>query len=159
MEFTNNFYVQVKEQSTGSYAFELLVDRYMGAVYPEPGPNMVWNTKYGHMGALMPGMMGGRTRGWAPHSMMGGWQTAQPAGEMTLTPAQARTLAQTYVKNALPGVTVDEQADTFYGYYTLHTLRNSQIEGMLSVNGYTGQIWYHTWHGEFLNLVDYAGEH
>jgi hypothetical protein len=21
---------------------------------------------------------------------------------------------------------------------------------MLSVNGYTGQVWYHTWHGSFI---------
>ena len=26
--------------------------------------------------------------------------------------------------------------------------------GMLSVNGYTGQVWYHTWHGPFVQLKD-----
>lgn len=25
-----------------------------------------------------------------------------------------------------------------------------KITGMLSVNGYTGQVWYHTWHGTFI---------
>ena len=55
MEFSGNFYAEVKEESTGMHAFELLIDRYNGAVYLEPGPNMMWNTKYGHMG----GMMGG----------------------------------------------------------------------------------------------------
>ncbi len=24
------------------------------------------------------------------------------------------------------------------------------ISGMLSVNGYTGQVWYHAWHGGFI---------
>ncbi|RJQ26311.1 hypothetical protein C4565_07055, partial [Candidatus Parcubacteria bacterium] len=50
MEFTDNFYAEVEEESSGIHAFELLIDRYSGAVYPEPGPNMMWNTKYGHMG-------------------------------------------------------------------------------------------------------------
>jgi len=49
IEFDNNFYAGVKEQSTGTYAFELLVNKYTGAVFPEMGPNMMWNTKYGHM--------------------------------------------------------------------------------------------------------------
>jgi hypothetical protein len=40
MEFSGNFYAEVREKSTGTGAFELLVDRYSGAVYPEPGPNI-----------------------------------------------------------------------------------------------------------------------
>ena len=57
MEFDNNFYAVVTEKSTGVGAFELLVNRYTGFVHPEPGPNMMWNTKYGHM-AGFGGMMG-----------------------------------------------------------------------------------------------------
>ena len=49
MEFKNNFYAVVEEPSTGRGAFELLIDPYTGAVAPEPGPNMMWNDKYGHM--------------------------------------------------------------------------------------------------------------
>ncbi|MDD5615648.1 MAG: hypothetical protein PHH85_05550, partial [Candidatus Methanoperedens sp.] len=49
LEFDNNFYAGVKEKSTGTHAFELLVNKYTGAVVPEMGPNMMWNTKYGHM--------------------------------------------------------------------------------------------------------------
>jgi hypothetical protein len=30
--------------------FEVLIDKYSGVVFPEMGPNMVWNVKYGHMG-------------------------------------------------------------------------------------------------------------
>lgn len=58
-EWTNNFYVRVQEKSTGMNAFELLVDRYSSRVTPEPGPNMMWNQKYGMMG----GMMGGSREG------------------------------------------------------------------------------------------------
>ena len=45
-EYTQNFYVQIYEKSTGIGAFELLIDKYTGSVYPEQGPNMMWNTKY-----------------------------------------------------------------------------------------------------------------
>ena len=45
-----------------------------------------------------------------------------------------------------------EEAERFYGYYTLHVLTNGQIYGMLSVNGYTGQVWYHSWRGQFLGM-------
>jgi len=49
MEFSNHFYVIVQEKSTGINAFELLVDKRTGTIFSEPGPNMMWNTKYGHM--------------------------------------------------------------------------------------------------------------
>lgn len=48
-ENNNNFYVAIQEKSTGVYAFDLLVDKRTGAIYAEPGPNMMWNTKYGFM--------------------------------------------------------------------------------------------------------------
>jgi len=50
-----------------------------------------------------------------------------------------------------------EEADRFYGYYTLHVLKDGQIYGMLSVNGYTGQVWYHSWHGPFLGMKEFNG--
>ncbi len=40
---------------------------------------------------------------------------------------------------------------TFPGYYTVDFEVNGQTAGMLSVNAYTGQVWYHTWHGQFLS--------
>ncbi len=68
MEFAYNFYAEVEEKSTGIQAFEILIDRYNGIVYPEPGPNMMWNTKNGHMGGY--GMMGSGMMGpWG-----GGWR-------------------------------------------------------------------------------------
>jgi len=139
MEFTNNFYAEVEEEDTGIHAFELLINRYTGAVYPEPGPNMMWNTRYGHMAG-----------------MMGGWW-GQPSGPMTVTSEQARQYAQQWLDSYLPGTTVADEADAFYGYYTLHTLRDDAIVGMLSVNGYTGQVWYHTWHGDFIGMHELEG--
>jgi hypothetical protein len=60
-EYQANFYIQVNEKSTGNGAFELLVDKNSGAIYPEMGPNMMWNTKYGMMrgGGMMGGWFGG----------------------------------------------------------------------------------------------------
>ena len=47
MEFTNNFYAVIVEKETGMGAMEILIDPYSGYVMPEPGPNMMWNAKYG----------------------------------------------------------------------------------------------------------------
>ena len=52
-EWSNNFYVRVQEKSTTINAFELLIDKGTGRIAPEPGPNMMWNTKYGMMGGMM----------------------------------------------------------------------------------------------------------
>jgi len=145
MEFSENFYAEVEEKSTGVHAFELLINRYTGDVYPEPGPNMMWNTKYGHMG----GMMGG---------MMGGWRGRQ-AGAMSMTPERAGEIAQRWLDRYLPGTTVADHADAFYGYYTIHVMKENQIYGMLSVNGYNGDVWYHDWHGDFIGMKELEEEH
>jgi hypothetical protein len=147
MEFSRNFYAEIEEESTGVHAFELLINRYTGQVYPEPGPNMMWNTKYGHMGGWggMMGMMGG----WWGY----GWQS--PTADMPVTAEQAIQYAQQYLDAYLPGTTVADEADAFYGYYTIHVLRDGQIYGMLSVNGTGGQVWYHTWHGDSIGMREF----
>jgi hypothetical protein len=138
MEFDNNFYALVTEKSTS--AFELLVNRYTGVVTPEPGPNMMWNTKYGHM-AGQSGMMGGRG--------------SQQTGPMTVTVAQARTAAQQWLDANQPGAQLADDEMQFSGYYTMDFLKNGKTAGMLSVNGYSGQIWYHTWHGNFISEQEF----
>ncbi len=143
MEFSNGFYAQVVEEKTGIGAFELLIDPVTGAIHSEPGPNMMWNTEYGHMGGWG-GMMG----------MMGGYGYRPQTGEMTVSPDEAVQAAQLYLDRVQSGLTADDHADPFYGYYTLHTLRDGQVVGMLSVNGYTGQVWYHTWHGDFVGMTE-----
>ena len=75
MDFEYNFYAQVKEKSTGIHAFEILINKVTGEIAPEPGPNMMWNTKYGSMGYGMMGggMMGGPGLGWGgPGGYRGG---------------------------------------------------------------------------------------
>jgi len=140
MEFQRNFYVDVKEKDIGTHAFELLVDRYSGTVYPEPGPNMMWNTKYGMMGR---GMMGGF--GWW------GGQTQQATADMPVKADQAIKNANDYLAQAFQGAQAASDPATFYGYYTMDFSKDGKTLGMLSVNGYSGQVWLHTWHGDFVS--------
>lgn len=135
MEFEYNFYVDFIEKSTGIHAFEALIEPYTGDMYPEPGPNMMWNAKYG----MMSGMM---------------WGTSYPSGPMTVSDTQAIKYAQEFIDSYLPGGKV-EDPERFYGYYTLHVEEDGEIYGMLSVNGYTGQVWYHSWHGPFLGMKEF----
>ena len=137
MEFQHNFYAIATEDETGIGAMELLIDKQTGAVGPEYGPNMMWNTKYGMHGGGMGGMM---------------WGNA-PA-EITMTAEEALGLAQRWLDTYRPGMTTEEHADPFYGYYTIHTLRDGRIAGMLSVHGGTGQVWYHSWHGDFIDMIE-----
>jgi hypothetical protein len=141
MQFSNHFYAEVEEKSTKIHAFELLINKYTGDIFPEPGPNMMWNQKYGHMAG---GMMGG---GW-------GYGRQQNPSEMPVTPAQARADAQAFLDANYPGVKVEDNADRFYGYYTLHVLKDGKTYGMLGVNGYTGQVWYHSWHGTIERMTE-----
>ena len=81
------FYIVYYEKNTGIGAFEMLIWKQTppsgmmggmmgcgmgggnritaGVIMPEPGPNMMWNTKYSPMGYRMmgQGMMGYRNQG------------------------------------------------------------------------------------------------
>lgn len=188
IEFTNHFYAAVEEESTSIYAFELLISKRTGNVFYEPGPNLMWNLKYGHMGHMedmgmegmgMAGMMGGwnwniRNRGWNPEGMMGmmgkgrfgqpgpdwgnwpmgiggvGVEDLGFGAEMPISAEDARAKAQRFLDLRLPGKRVSGEVDPFYGYYTIEVLAGDKIYGMLSVNGYSGLVWYHNWHGKFI---------
>lgn len=145
MIFNNNAYARIVEKSTGISAMELLVDPTNLSVFPEYGPNMMWNQKYGHMGGY--GMMDGA-------GMMGGYfsTSSSTPSKMTVTAEQALKLAQQYLDQQYPGYKTPTDADPFYGYYTIDIMKDNQPVGMLSVNGYSGQIFLHTWHGSFIEM-------
>jgi hypothetical protein len=148
MIFDNHAYAEVVEIDTGVGAMELLIDPTTKTVYPEMGPNMMWNLKYGMMSGFGGyGMMG---------RMMGYPTPAEPSAELPVTPAEAIEAAQTYLDTYLPDsrLTVEEEAEPFYGYYTLHVSRDGETVGMLSVNGYTQQVFLHTWHGKLLEMSE-----
>ena len=45
--FGGGYYAQLFD-SSGAGLGEVLVDRYTGVVYPEPGPSMMWNSQWGY---------------------------------------------------------------------------------------------------------------
>ncbi|MEM4304174.1 MAG: hypothetical protein QXQ70_09830 [Candidatus Caldarchaeum sp.] len=139
MEFQYNFYAVVVEQDTGVGAFELLVDPYTGSIHPEPGPNMMWNTKYGM------------------HHRMTGPYTA-PTADLSISSEQAEQIALNYLRNRFTGVVEVEHPTRFYGYYTIDYRLDGSIHGMLSVNGFNGMVWYHGWHGRFIQEIELEDE-
>lgn len=146
MIFDNHSYAIITEKSTDIGAFELLIDPVSQTAYPEYGPNMMWNLKYGmHSGY---GMMGGG-------SMMNNFSQPQTAtAEMPISAEDAAKYAQDYLDRYQPGVSVSEEITPFYGYYTIDLEKDGQIVGMLSVNGYDGQVFYHSWHGAFIEMKE-----
>ena len=140
MEFEYNFYVVYYEKTTGIGAFEMLVDKETGRIFPEYGPNMMWNTKYGHGG-----MMGGSG------GMMSGFTQLPSGGDVD--EEEALQIAQGFLDEVYPGSEADDP-HPFYGYYTIHTTKDGEITGMLSINTYDGAVWYHNWHGEYIQSLE-----
>lgn len=145
MEFEYNFYVIYSEHSTGMGAFEMLIDKNTGQIFPEYGPNMMWNLKYGH-GGMMSGPGGMMGSG----GMMGGYY---PSGSESLSEQEALEIAQGFLDEVYPGAEADDP-HPFYGYYTIHTTRDGSVFGMLSVNTFSGAVWYHNWHGDFIQSIE-----
>ena len=76
-----------------------------------------------------------------------------------LSEGEALAYAQAWAADRRSSLTVDEHADEFYGYYTFHTLRDGEIEGMLSLHGTSGNVWYHSWHGDFVAILEGGDNH
>jgi hypothetical protein len=136
IEFSGNYYASIREKATKIGAFEILIDRATGSVTREPGPDMMWNAKYSMMGGGMVGAFG--VSGSKP---------------MTVTTQQAQDIAQRWLDANQTG-TGANAPDSFYGFYTVDFQRAGRLVGMLSVNGYSGQVWFHSWHGSFIQVRD-----
>ena len=155
MIFDNNAYARITEKSTGTGAMELLVDPASLSVFPEYGPNMMWNLKYSPMSGTG-GMMSGRNGMMGGNGMMGN-QNAIPGSvtaTVTVTAEQALQGAQQYLDQQYPGYQTAMDADPFYGYYTIDIMKDGKPTGMLSVNGFSGQVFLHTWHGTFIEISE-----
>ena len=128
MRFENHYYADLQE-ADGSKVTEVLIDSRSGAVRPEMGPATMWNTRFG---------MVDRDGG------------AEPA----INAAQAQQIADRWLADRGEGLTSDDPAQ-FPGYYTLHTMRDGEITGMLSVHASTGNVWPHSWHGDFIEMSEH----
>jgi hypothetical protein len=130
-EYAVNFRFTLYEKSTGIGAYELIINKYTGYVYPGMGPSVTWNTKYGIINGVLT------------------VYNATATATMPVTATQAQTFAQQYLSTVMPATTVGNTTP-FYGYYNVEVLSGGNMYGTLSVNGYTGQIWYQAWHGSFI---------
>ena len=128
--FSNHYAVVVTETDTGDGAMVLLVDRLTGVVSPEPGSNMMWNGRYDTRGG---GMYGGAV--------------TRP-DEMPITMADARQSAEQFAQQYAPDAQI-ARVTPFYGHYVVALDQDGGQRRILSVDGYTGQVWYHSWHGSF----------
>jgi hypothetical protein len=153
MIFDNHAYAVIEDTTTGEGAFEVLVDPVRQVVHLEFGPSMMWNTTYGMHGTDPIGgigHMGGR--------MFGGLDEFGPAtvpsDATPLTDAEAREKALAYLEQAYPDQTLSATAEAFPGYYTFDVEADGTPVSMLSVNATTGQVWYHTWHGTFVEMSE-----
>ncbi|MHB8187435.1 MAG: hypothetical protein ACYDDU_15455 [Dermatophilaceae bacterium] len=126
MWFDNGFYVELKD-SAGLPATEVIVDPRTGAVSTEPGPAMMWNTRFGM-----------RARG---------------ADTAAVDATKAREIATAWLAANQAGTTIGS-IDAYPGYFTLDLQRGGTVSGMMSVNSSTGAVWYHTWHGAFIAKED-----
>ncbi len=155
MQFTDNFYVRLDDQG-GAPATEVLVDPRSGDVTLEYGAAMMWNTRYGimrggatsMMGRGGSGMMGGpAARGGTMGRYGSGMGAAPGAGPLGANGARAAAdrwlAAQRLAERA-------GEPDAFPGYFTMETVRDGKVAGMISVNARTGAVLYHWWHGRFV---------
>jgi len=162
MIFDNHAYAVIEDTETGQGAFEVLIDPVRQVVHLEFGPSMMWNTTYGMHGTdpINPrGMMGGRmTQAPAPWAGAGGIGEFGPETITTdatpLTEDEAREKALAYLEQAYPDQTLSATAEAFPGYFTFEVEIDGAPVSMLSVNAATGQVWYHTWHGTFVEMSE-----
>jgi len=126
VQYAWNFYALVAEKSNGKGALELLVDPRNGTVSLEPGPGMMWNTRYGRMY----------------------WSGSAAAA--TVSADDAKRIAREWLKVRGDTTAWDLEATEMPGYYSIHLEKDGRMEAMLGVNGFTGAVWYHTWHGTYV---------
>ena len=109
----------------GAKAFDLLADKFTGAVMPEMGLSMMLNASYGK-----------------------GLYKTPPFGKgLTITPEQAATHAQNFIDTNGLGYTLGSP-ETYPGYYKFHTTTSTGPGMEIMVSGYDGGIWMNTILGE-----------
>ncbi|MFQ6039454.1 MAG: cohesin domain-containing protein [Candidatus Poribacteria bacterium] len=144
VEYSRSFVVKYQEKSTGRYAFDVLVDKRDGRIYPAMGPTMGWDTKYGHADGMIGGMQGG---------MMGNL-----FGDMRINLDEAQSLTQRFLaQNNLQMTLKTDHLHLYHGFYEFHCEKDGEPAYLIAVNGYTGQVFYETWLGQIVSIIDLSG--
>jgi hypothetical protein len=107
--------------TNGAKAFDLIADKFTGAVGPEMGLSMMTNASYGR-------------------SL---YKLSFFRRNLNLSPDQATTLAQTFVDNNGLGYILG-QPESYPGYYKFHTSYSGGYGMDIMVNGYNGGVWMNT---------------
>jgi hypothetical protein len=151
MLFSRNGYVIIAEEDTGTGAFELLIDPATQTAFLEYGPTRMWNLKYSRRGAVPSGC---RMAGFSqPEDVTAGKLNSQFT--MPFSAEDASEIAQDYLTHSQTDHQGTAEITAFYGYYTIDIEDEDGIIGMLSVNGFTGEVFPHSWHGDFIKMFDY----
>lgn len=116
----------------GARAFDLIADKFTGAIMPEMGMSMMLNASYGK----------------------GLYKSPSFGRSLTVTQAQAIDYAQTFInKNSLGYIL--GTPEVYPGYYKFHTTQGSGLGMDIMVNGYHGEVWMNTFLGLPLNVYSY----
>jgi hypothetical protein len=83
---------------------EILVEPVTFTAYPEYGPSMMWNLKYG------------MRAGDCNFGIIGGVTNVDSDGKILVTEEEASALAQEYLDRVNPGYRADKHAGVFFGY-------------------------------------------
>jgi len=102
----------------GAMAFDVIADKFTGAVGPEMGLSMMMNASYGK----------------------GIYKTAKFGKKLTVSEEQATTIAQNFVNANGLGYSLGTPED-YPGYYKFHTTDSYGFGLEIMVNGYNGAIW------------------
>ncbi|KJR45634.1 hypothetical protein UF75_3989 [Desulfosporosinus sp. I2] len=127
-EFANGYEVELKEGATGAKVYEVMVYKNGGQIITEMGPNIMWNTKYGHMN-------------WGNN------------GAVTVSEEQAAKSAQEFVAKLGQGYSIGKP-ELAPGYYEFMIQKDGKDYAELNVNGYTGQVWFENWQGPIIKTID-----
>jgi hypothetical protein len=102
----------------GAMAFDVIADKFTGAVGPEMGLSMMMNASYGK-------------------SI---YKTLKFGKKLTVSEEQATATAQNFVNANGLGYTLGSPQD-YPGYYKFHTTDSHGFGLEIMVNGYTGAVW------------------
>lgn len=127
-EFNDSYEAELIDSKTGAKAYEFMIAKNGGEIYAEIGPNIMWNTKYGHMN----------------------WGNT---GALTVSVDQANQAAQNFVAQMGQGYSL-EKPENAPGYYEFMILKDGKDYAELDVNGYTGQVWFENWHGPIIKTIE-----